>query len=109
MSGKINPLASTKDSLRIRNKKAKPKDYSRTEGIAVSEIEQRKTSSECLRYAWPADMKGTHQVKNCVWPIKLDTGTAQYSKNKNYPKPVAIETGSEAETSDYKGDSSDKE
>jgi len=62
------------------------KVYAKTEGILLMEIEQRKASGECLRLAWPSDMKGSHEVKDWVRPIKLDKGTAHYPKAKKYQK-----------------------
>jgi hypothetical protein len=62
----------------------KPKDYSKTEGIDSNEIERRKSAGECLRCAWPSNKKGTHRLKDCIRPIKLDKGTASYTKGKVY-------------------------
>jgi len=64
----------------------KPKDYAQTEGIEASEIARRKSAGECLRCTWPSDRKGTHRVKNCKRPIKLEKGTASYPKAKEYQK-----------------------
>ena len=100
------PKATLSEYLRDRSK---PKDYSKKEGIEVGEIERRKAAGECLRCAWPADRKGTHQVKDCIRPIKLDTGTAAYSKVKGYQKPVGPEADSEAETSVKEESSSNEE
>ena len=39
-----------------------------------------------MRCAWPSDRKGSHQVKKCIRPIKLDKGTASIPKAKDYQK-----------------------
>jgi hypothetical protein len=82
---RINPLASTKKSLRIE-KKRKTKDYSKTEGISETEIQRWKIAGECLCCAWPSDRKGTHRVKDCNRRIKLDKGTANYPTDKEYQR-----------------------
>jgi hypothetical protein len=83
-TGTINSLASTKQRLELRRKKARSKvsrktegtgDRSKTEGIKESGIQRRKLTGECLRCAGPSDKKGTHWVKDCVRHIKLDKGT----------------------------------
>jgi hypothetical protein len=109
---RINPLASTKKSLRIE-KKRKLKDYSKTEGINEAEIQTRKGKGECLRRAWPVDRKGTHRGKDCIRPIKLDTGTADYPKAKEYQKikqlnqqPSVEEVSTEASSSEESSDDS---
>jgi hypothetical protein len=87
---RINALASTKQLLKKDRKN--PKQFKairlqtefNTEGIAISEVEQRKAAGECLRCAWPSDRKGAHRVKDCLRPIKLDKGTARYLKGKEY-------------------------
>jgi hypothetical protein len=79
--GRINPSEVSKKSLRARKGKA-TRDFPKTEGINLTEIERRKSAGECLRCAWPADRKGAHRVKDCVRLIKLDKGTASYPKDK---------------------------
>jgi len=61
-------------------------DDTKTEGIDPSELSRRKAAGECLRCAWPSDRKGTHRVKDCKRPIKLDKGTASLPKAKEYQK-----------------------
>ena len=39
-----------------------------------------------MRCAWPADRKGSHRVRDCIRPIKLDKGTASFPKAKDYQK-----------------------
>jgi len=39
-----------------------------------------------LRCAWPSDRKGSHRVKDCIRPAKLDKGTASFLKAKEYQK-----------------------
>jgi hypothetical protein len=65
-----------------RSERKPKKDFVKTEGIEFSEIEQRKAAGECLRCAWPSERKGSHRVKDCIRPIKLDKGTATYPKAK---------------------------
>jgi len=69
-----------------RSERRQKKDYSKTEGIEPSEVERRKAAGECLRCAWPSNRKGSHRVKDCVRPIKLDKGTASFPKAKEYQK-----------------------
>jgi len=64
----------------------KPKDYGQTEGIQASEIARPKSAGECSRCAWPSDRKGTHRVKDCRRPIKLEKGMASLPKAKEYQK-----------------------
>jgi hypothetical protein len=71
-------------------------NYSKTEGIDQAEIRRRRETGECLRCAWPSDRKGYHQVADCKRPIKLDKGTANFPKAKEY----IIETSSSEESSD---------
>jgi hypothetical protein len=85
-TGRINPLSTTKRSLGIA--KNQKKHNTKTEGIEGTEINRRKSAGECLRCAWPSDRKGCHQVKDCIRPIKLDTGTAGYPAKKVYQKKV---------------------
>jgi hypothetical protein len=61
-------------------------DTSKTEGIEASEIDRRKAVGESLWCAWPSDRKGSHRVKDCIRPIKLDKGMASYPKAKGYRK-----------------------
>jgi hypothetical protein len=87
--------SSSRPRLKTKNKG----DNSKTEGIEASEIEHRKSPGECLRCAWPSDRKGNHRVKDCMRPIKLDKGTANYPKAKEYQKMkiAGIELDSEEE------------
>jgi hypothetical protein len=55
-TGRINPLASTKQNLKVSKGKA-VKTYSLTEGIEQQEIQRRTEAGECLRCAWPPDWK----------------------------------------------------
>jgi hypothetical protein len=86
-TGRIHPLRATNHSLGIAEKKEN-RNNDKITGISMLEIQGRKDAGECLRCAWPADRKGTHQVKNCVRPIKLDKETASYPKSKNYQMPA---------------------
>jgi hypothetical protein len=54
--------------------------------IHFADVERRKSAGECLRCAWPSDRKGSHRVKDCIRPIKLNKGTASYPKAKEYHK-----------------------
>jgi hypothetical protein len=67
-SGCINPLASTKQSLRIAKKKDR-KEQNKMEQIDQSEILRRKKAGECLRCAWPADRKGTLGLRIAFDPL----------------------------------------
>jgi hypothetical protein len=60
------------------------------EGIEENEVRRRKEAGECLRCAWPSDRKGTHWVKDCIRPIKLDKGTATFPKEKAYAKITIV-------------------
>ena len=62
------------------------KTYKESEGIDSSESERMKAAGECLRCAWPSHRKGSHGVKDCKRPIKLDKETASYLKAKEYQK-----------------------
>jgi hypothetical protein len=91
-SGRINPLASTKHSLKITKQREKQRKHSlrcskqtekqnsKVEGIAATEIQRRKEEGECLRCAWPSDRKGTHRVKDCIKEIQLDPGTGSHAR-----------------------------
>ena len=113
-------MAATKQQLRVTKEKATSRavrratntrvdNQSKTDGIDLGEITRRKSTGECLRYAWPPDRKGTHKVKDCIRPIKLDIGTAQYPKSKKCLRTVDIKSVSEDESSDDKEDSSEEE
>jgi hypothetical protein len=60
------------------SQKSISKDY----GIEEEEIQRRSSSGECLRCAWPSDSKSGHRTADCRRPIKLDKGTATFSKAK---------------------------
>jgi len=76
-----------KSSRRVQKNHSESKpDFSKTEGIDPTELSRRKAAGECLRCAWPSDRKGTHRVKDCQRPIKLDKGTASFPKAKEYQK-----------------------
>jgi hypothetical protein len=53
-------------------------------GIDKAEIRRRKEAGECLGCAWPAERKGNHIVRDCRRPIKLDRGTANFPKGREY-------------------------
>jgi hypothetical protein len=98
-----------KDQFKHRLQEKKNEE---TKGIQPSEITRRYTSGECPRCAWPADRKGAHRVADCKWPIKLDTGTADYPKAKEYLKatqaPQQISDEEEnSETSSFEESSDD--
>jgi len=84
-SGRVNPLPSTKAQFK---KACKMCDYSKTTGIEESEIGRRKSSGVSLRCAWPSEKYGTHRVKDCISPIKLDEGTANCPKVKPLEKKI---------------------
>ena len=116
-TGRINPLAATKQQLRVTKEKAtsrasrraaknKDKNYSKTEGVDLVEINRRKLAGECLRCAWPSDRKGEHRVKDCKQPIKIDTGTAGFARAKEYQKQQLSESGSSNSDTSEETDSS---
>jgi hypothetical protein len=90
LTGFINPTAISKKHLRkkdrYKRKLAEPpkKGLPETAGIDEAEIKRRKEKGECLRCVWPSDRKGTHRVKDCRPPIKLNTGTASFARAKSY-------------------------
>jgi hypothetical protein len=96
LTGFINPTAISKKQLRKKDRHLRKSDQlktrtlinrnQRTEGIQLSEINRRRSLGECLRCAWPSDRKGSHRVADCRRPIKLDKGTANFPKAKDYLK-----------------------
>ena len=103
-TGRINPTKISKISLRKKVKNARH-EYPKTEGISDSEMQRRKESGEYLRCTWPSDRKGSHRVKDCIRPIKLDKGTASYPKAKEYQRikyqhPTVEEAGLEDTSSE---------
>jgi hypothetical protein len=91
------------------SEKKSQRDNSNTDGIEATEIESRKSAGECLRCMWPSDRKGSHRVKDCIRPIKLDKGTASYPKAKEYQKMkiAGMELSSGDEESSDQSESSD--
>jgi hypothetical protein len=91
-TGRINPTPISSKALRNKDRPQRQqaiqnregKCYDKTEGISGRDIQRRKGVGECLHCAWHADRKGTHRVKDCVRPIKLDKGTSSYPKAKEY-------------------------
>jgi len=75
-----------KDRSGGRFQRNRPEKDSKTEGIDSSEINRRKAAGECLRCAWPSDRKGKHRVADCIRPIKLNKGTAEFPKAKDYQR-----------------------
>jgi len=125
LTGFINPTAISKKHLRKKDrykrklaespKEGDPgKSVLRTAGIGPTEIRRRRETGECLRCAWPSDRKGAHRIADCRRPIKLDKGTANYPKAKEYVKateaPQQIPDEEEnSETSSLEGSSDDSE
>jgi hypothetical protein len=74
-------------------------------------MERRKVVGECLRCAWPSDWKGSHRVKDCIRPVKLDKGTASYPKAKDYQKMkvAGLKLLDESEDEDSQTDDSEEE
>jgi len=90
-TGRINPMPISKKALKkkyIYRKKssAVTEKPSLVVGISETEIQRRKASDECLRCAWPSDRKGSHHVKDCRNPIKINKGTANYPKKGQHKK-----------------------
>jgi hypothetical protein len=97
-SGRINPTQISKKNLR--------KMESKTAGINKAEIQRRKSAGECLCCAWPSHRKGTHRVKDCIRPIKLDKGTASYPRAKVYQKQSPLKPRTTSSISSEDEDSS---
>jgi hypothetical protein len=93
-----------------RKQAALAKEYPKTAGIDEAEIQRRKAEGECVRCAWPSDRKGEHKVKDCIRPIKLDKGTANYPKGKEYQRkqshqqPTVEEDSTEGSSSEEASD-----
>jgi hypothetical protein len=101
--GHINPLAAIKRRLEVKKKKGN--SHTKTKGIEQEEIDTRKNTGECLRCACPADRKGTHRVKECIGPIRLEKGTASYPKGKVYQQwELTRESTGSSEDSDSEED-----
>jgi len=105
-SGRINPRKSTKKALK---ESGIGRDHSRTEGIEPDEIYRRKAAGKCLRCAWPPDRKATRRVKDCLRPIKLEKGTASYSKAKLYQQQEPLKIDQSNYESTIEEDSLSKE
>jgi hypothetical protein len=100
LTGFTNPTAISKKQLRKKDRykrkqaesprkgvpRAVGESVPRIAGLDSTELIRRKEEGECLRCAWPADRKGAHRAANCRRPIKLDKGTANYPKTKEYQK-----------------------
>jgi hypothetical protein len=111
-SGRINPTPILKEALRKKDRNQKTLIASdNTEfnlgGIDYIEVQRRRKEGECLQCAWPSDRKGALWVKNCRRTIKLDKGTANLPKAKDYQKQKEIlqrkeleETSSEESSDD---------
>ena len=125
LTGFINPTAISKKHLRKKDRFRKKlaelpkegypgKSDLRTAGISPTEIRRRRETGECLRCAWPSDRKGAHRVADCRRPIKLNKGTANFPKAKEYLKateaPQQIPDEEEtSETSSLEESSDDSE
>ena len=94
LTGRINPAEISKkhltNSRRVSkaDRTGKEESLFKTEGIDISKLQRRKAAGECLHCAWPSDRKGSHRVKNCRRPIKLDKGTAGFAKKGEYQKSI---------------------
>jgi len=104
-----------RSSGKFKKHQPKPDSGKKTEGIDSLELSRRKAAGECLRCAWPSDRKGTHRVKDCLRPIKLDKGTAAFPKAKEYQKmkvaAVQLSDGTDTDSSETSesSDSSESE
>jgi hypothetical protein len=108
-TGLINPLKSTKESLRVSRKEAK-KSIDKTNGIELSEIGRMKSSGECLSCAGPSERKSAHKVKDCIRTIKLDNRTGSFPVTKVYfQQPLSELESSKNETSTEGEDSEEEE
>jgi len=82
-------------------------DFTKTEGVDPSELSRRRAAGECVRCAWHADQKGTHKVRDCQRPAKLDKGTASLPKPKEYQKIKDAAVGLHSEGSEGSESSED--
>jgi len=111
-TGRVNP---TRISKKILKKKDSPigkqvtTAKQRLVGIDKEEIIRRRKARECLSCAWPANRKGNHRYQDCYRPVKLDKGTAYFSKRGKYPdqrnqhesvKASSVESSSASSSSD---------
>jgi hypothetical protein len=93
-TGRMNLLKSTKKALGGKNRE---ENYPQTEGIELDELSRRKVAGECLCCAWPSERKGSHRVKSCSRPIKLDKETSGYPKAKEYQRNLPPQDTDEEE------------
>jgi hypothetical protein len=103
-TGRINPLAVSKQSLRISKQKQEG-NSSRLEGIKEEELHRQKDSDECFHCAWPFDRKGSPRAKDFIRPIKLDKGTAKFP-GKKHQQATDEEVSSEVTSSEESSDDS---
>jgi hypothetical protein len=106
LTGLIYPMPISKKQLRkkdrIKKKRTRPEPKeSKTAGINKLEIRGRKEAGECLRCAWPPDKTGSHRVRDCIHPIKLDKGTPSYPKAKEFQKLKVLHQQHELEEASY--------
>jgi hypothetical protein len=90
-TGRINPTRISKEASKEKDRSAwkqtfSAENQSKLIGIDKAEILRRREAGECLCCACPAEKKRSHRVKDCRCPIKLDKGTANNSKWKEYQK-----------------------
>jgi len=99
MSRKLLREAARTPRTKVGTRTLEKCGFSKIEGIDQEEIARRKCAGECLHCAWRPDRKGTHRVKNWIRPIELETGTAGYSKQKNYQPEEFSSWGMDSDTS----------
>jgi hypothetical protein len=92
-TGRTNPLESMKKAFK---RESQGKEYNKTEGKEPGTIERRKTAGKCLHCAWPTEKKGSHTVKDCVRPIKLNTSTVGFPLRTYYRQDTQSPTCSES-------------
>jgi len=84
-TGRVNPTRISKKTLKKKDKSCREiSNISKETGIDEDEISRRRKAGECLNCAWPADRKGNHKVQDCYRPVKLDKGTAYFSKKGKF-------------------------
>jgi hypothetical protein len=110
LTGLINPTAISQKHLRKKDRYMgkltnPPKKYlPELAGIDQAEIKRRRENDGCLRCTWPSNRKGTHRVKDCRRPIKLDKRTASCAQAKRYQgelREEACDAGISSESSSY--------
>jgi hypothetical protein len=67
-----------------KENKYKRKNIPTLEKVDLQEINRRKASGEYLKCAWPLDMKGADQIKDCRRPVMITKGKIEFPKQTEY-------------------------